>query len=227
MIDSAQIEVFERVDFAVDRKEVQRLLGYVPGRRLPSPQVLERIEEMMVASRDLLEPRGCYTVRRLAQVATSGPFRGAERIAYCVCTIGRRIEGHVAELSRKGEMLRALILDAIGSAAVEAVTDVVNAAICGHVGQRGVFTSRRISPGYAGWPITAQTEIFELLPTRISGVTLKPTYFMEPRKSISAAISMGPGVPHSKYVAICAYCSLRDCAFRREPDASHPESPHN
>jgi hypothetical protein len=223
---SGRIEVFERIEFVVDRKEVARLLGYVPGCRPPSPQVGERIEEMLAASRDLIEPRGCYTVRRPNRVATSGPFRGAERIAYSVCTIGKRIERHVAELSRKGETLRALILDAIGSAAVEAVTDVVNAAICRQVGQKDVFTNRRISPGYAGWPITAQTEIFDLLPTRVSGVTLKPTYFMEPRKSISAAISMGPAVPHSKYVAICGYCSLRDCAFRREPDASHPESPH-
>lgn len=209
------IEALERVGFVLDRREVERLLGYVPGRSAPSPRVRERIDEMVAESRDLVEPRGCYVVRDLDRVPASGPFRGAEKIAYSVCTIGRRLEDRVAELAGRGEPLRALILDAIGSASVEATADVVNAAICARVGQRDLFTNRRISPGYRAWPLEAQREIFELLPTRVSGVSLAPTCFMTPRKSVSAAVSVGRTVTHSKYVSICAYCDLRGCGFRR------------
>jgi hypothetical protein len=216
------VEVLERVPFTLERREVVRLLGYVPGRRVPAPPVAVRIEEMVAESRALVEPRGCYAIKTLSEPPSSGPFRGASKIAFSVTTIGRGIEDRVAELSGRGETLRALILDAIGSASVEAVTDVVNALICKRVGQAGVFTNRRISPGYRGWPIEGQGEIFGLLPSRLSGVTLKPTFFMEPRKSISSAISIGPQVPHSKYVAICAYCDLRDCAFRRAPESDAP-----
>lgn len=221
------IEVLEHVPFTLEMREVVRLLGYVPGRRRPAPPVAARIEEMLAESRGLVEPRGCYAIKTLAEAPGSGPFRGAEKIAFSVTTIGRGLEERVAELSAKGETLRALVLDAIGSASVEAVTDVVNAEICKRVGQAGVYTNRRISPGYRSWPIEGQAEIFALLPSRLSGVTLKPSLFMEPRKSVSAAISIGPHVPHSKYVSICAYCNLRDCAFRRAADPDHPEpTPH-
>jgi len=218
------VEVLEPVRFTLELREVVRLLGYTPGRRPPTPPVAARIEEMVAESRGLVEPRGCYGLKTLAEVPASGPFRGAERIAFSVTTIGPGVERRVAELSARGETLRALILDAVGSASVEAVTDVVNAEICRRIGQAGVYTSRRISPGYRSWPIEGQVEIFRLLPSRQSGVTLKPTFFMEPRKSVSAAISIGRQVSHSKYVAICAYCNLRDCAFRREPKPGDPEA---
>ena len=224
--EKLEVHVFENVPFALDPLEVHRLLSYVPGRRPPTRPILQRIEEMISESRTLIEPRGAYAIRRLKEAPATGPFRGAEMVAYCVCTIGKKLENRVAELSKKGEPLRALILDAVGSASVEAVTDVVNAAICERIGQKDLFTNRRISPGYRGWSIEAQKEIFELIPTRFSGVTLRPTFFMDPRKSISAAISVGRDVPHSKYVTICAYCNLTGCQFRRQPEPGQSESTH-
>lgn len=220
---AGRIQVLDGIDYGVDPREIVRLLGYVPGRRPPSPAVALRIDEMSRVASDLVEPRGCYTIQRLEAPPASGPFRGAELVAYSVCTIGPGLEERVAKLSRDDEPLRALILDAIGSAAVEAVADVVNAAICREVGQQGVFTNRRISPGYRSWPIEGQAEIFSLLPSAVSRVALKPTWFMEPRKSISAAVSVGRSVVHSKYVSICTYCDLRGCAYRRrEADALEP-----
>jgi len=220
MSQAPRIAVLERIAYRLDPGEVLRMLGYIPCRRVPASAVLSRVGEMTAEALDRIEPRGCYTIQELAEPPASGPFRGAERLAFSVSTIGRALEDRVAELSRADEPLRALILDAIGSAAVEAVADVVNAAICSEVGQQGVYTNRRISPGYRSWPIEGQAEIFALLPSRISGVVLKPTWFMEPRKSISAAVSVGRGVVHSKYVSICAYCDLRTCAYRRSDEGS-------
>jgi hypothetical protein len=218
MMAARRVEVIDSIEVRLDPREVRRLLGYVPGRRPPAAAVARRIEEMTAEAGSLLQPRGCYTMRDLPEAPLSGPFRGAERVAFSVCTIGPALERRVAALARADEPLRALVLDAIGSAAVEAVADVVNASICREVGQQGVFTNRRISPGYRGWPIECQAEIFALIPTRLSGVALKPTWFMEPRKSISAAVSVGRGVVHSKYVSICGYCDRRGCAYRRRED---------
>lgn len=221
--EKLEVHVFESVSFKLDPLEVHRLLSYVPGRRPPTRPILQRIDEMIAESRTLIEARSCCAIRRLKEAPATGPFRGAEMVAYCVCTIGKKLENRVAELSKKGEPLRALILDAVGSASVETVTDVVNAAICKKIGQKDLFTNRRISPGYRGWSIEAQKEIFEIIPTSFSGVTLRPTFFMDPRKSISAAISVGRGVPHSKYVTICAYCNLKSCQFRRHPEPGQSE----
>lgn len=213
------------IRFELDTGEVLRLLGYGRRRGQPAAPVQRRIDEMIAESAGLVEPRACYATKELAEPPDSGPFRGAERIVFSIVTIGRRLEDRVAELAAGGEPLRAMILDAIGSASVEAVADVVNAEICREIGQQGVYTNRRISPGYGRWPLQGQTEIFALLPTRISGVVLKPTGFMHPRKSISAGVSVGRGIPHSKYVSICGYCGRRDCAYRRNATPDDPP-PH-
>lgn len=220
------MEVWDAVPYRLELREVWRLLGYLRGRSQPSPRVQARIDEQLAASRGLVRPRAAWTACDPAEVEGSGPFRGAERVAFMVCTIGAGLERRVAELAARGETSRALVLDAIGSASVEAVADVVNAAICREVGQSGVYTNRRISPGYRGWPLEGQRRVFELLPSHATGVRLKPTCFMEPRKSISAAVSIGRAVAHSKYVSICGYCDLAGCAFRRAPDAGAPDGPH-
>lgn len=213
------------IEYHLDPGEVLRLLGYGRRRAEPTAPVRQRIEEMTEAAAGLVQPRACYTTKDLAEPPDSGPFRGAERIVFSVVTIGRRLEDRVAEFMAAGEPLRGMILDAIGSASVEAVADVVNAEICAAIGQEAVYSNRRISPGYGRWPLSGQAEIFELLPTSLSGVTLKPTGFMQPRKSISAGVSVGRGVTHSKYTSICGYCARRDCAYRRsatpEDEPSH------
>lgn len=221
---SAPVRVFApgSIGYRLDPGEVLRLLGYGRRRATPAAPVLRRIEEMTAIAAGLVGPRGCYTTRVLEEVPASGPFRGAERIVFSVVTIGRSLEDRVAELMAAGEPLRAMILDAIGSASVEAVADVVNAEICAGIGQDDVYSNRRISPGYGRWPLSGQAEIFELLPAAVSGVTLRSTGFMHPRKSISAGVSVGRGVTHSKYTSICGYCGRRDCAYRRDDSPAEP-----
>jgi hypothetical protein len=59
------IEVLASLPIVLDPREVERLLGYVPGRQRPSPPVLARIDEMIGESRELIDARGCYTIREL------------------------------------------------------------------------------------------------------------------------------------------------------------------
>lgn len=217
---ASPIAVIDPVRFLLDRREVLRLLGYGPRSRPPGRRVVAILDECLREAAGLVEARGCWTFKDPDILPGSGPFRGAEKIAFGVCTIGPRLPARIAERTRRGEPLRALVLDAIGSAAVEAATDVVNAAICEAVAQKQLFTNRRISPGYPSWPIEGQKEIFALLPSELTGVTLTRSYFMEPRKSVSFAVSVGREIRHSKYVSICAYCSLRNCRFRRRADTA-------
>jgi hypothetical protein len=223
---AAEICVLEPIGFHLDRREVLRLLGYGPRARPPAPRIARIIDECIREAETMFEPRGCYAFGTLDAVRTSGPFRGAERIAFGVSTIGRRLPERVTELARRGESARALVLDAIGSAAVEAAADVVNAAICERVAQDRMFTNRRISPGYPGWGIEGQREIFALLPSEVTGVRLTTRSFMQPRKSVSFAVSVGSRVRHSKYATICAYCNLRGCRYRREARAAAGGGPH-
>jgi hypothetical protein len=216
-----RVEVLEGISPRIERGEVLRLLGYRRGRRPPAAAVATRIDELLEEAQGLVDSRACFTFLPADAGARSGPFRGAETIAFSVATIGRRLEDRVAALSARGETARALVLDAIGSAGAEAVADHVNATICRRATQEGNFTSRRVSPGYRSWPIGAQAQVFALLPSEVSGVRLRPTFLMEPQKSVSAAVGIGRHLEHSKYAGICTYCDLRDCAFRRPLEGAH------
>ena len=220
------IHVIEPVPFRLDRKDVLRLLGYGPRARSPAPRVQEILDGWLRESEELIESRGAYAFGEPGRIQGPAAFRGAELVAFGVCTIGARLTERVTELAARGETLRAMILDAIGSSAVESATDVVNAAICESIARRRMIAGRRISPGYAAWAIEGQKEIFSLLPWHVTGVTLKPSGFMEPRKSVSFAVSAGRNIRHSKVVSICAYCSLRRCRYRRQPRSSQQSRPH-
>jgi hypothetical protein len=216
-VSGAAITLIDPVRFEIERSEVRRLLGYGPRARPPAPRIEAAIDACLREAEELIDAGGCFTFKALDGVPDSGPFKGAERIALGVCTIGRGLPERVRALAKRGEPLRALVLDAIGSAAVEAATDAVNAVICEEVAQTSRFTNRRISPGYRSWSIEAQREIFALLPSSIHGVELTPALVMDPLKSVSFGVSVGRGVRHSKYVSICAYCNLRSCRYRRAP----------
>lgn len=201
--------------FDIRRAEVLRLLGYGPRARRPAPRVEKLVDETIGEAMEMIEAKGAFAIVDLPQAARRGPFKGAEKIGYGVATIGAALPARVAELGAGGGHLKALILDAAGSAAAEAAADALNAAICERVEQEKIFTGRRISPGYPAWPIEGQEEIFRVLPSALHGVELGKAYFMSPRKSVSFGVGIGRKVKHSKVTSICSYCRLLTCKFRR------------
>jgi hypothetical protein len=207
--------ILDPLRFELRRAEVLRLLGYGPRARPPAPRVERLIDETIREATEIIDAKGAFAIVDLPRTPARGPFKGAEKIGYGVATIGERLPARVAELGSGGNHLKALILDAVGSAAAEAAADVVNAALCERAEQKRIFTSRRISPGYPAWPIEAQKEIFRILPSRLHGVELREAYFMSPRKSVSFGVSIGRRVRHSKVTSICSYCRLLTCKFRR------------
>lgn len=213
------IVVIEPVRFRLERREVLRLLGYRPRARPPAERVERVIGECLREAEGMLRARGCYAFRKLDIVPRTGAFRGAEWVASGVCTIGPRLPARVTEYSRSGDALRALVIDAAGSAAVEAATDAVNALICETIEPEGLHASRRISPGYPSWPIEGQREIFALLPSDVTGVTLNSHGLMSPRKSVSFAVGAGREIRRSRHASVCSCCSLLHCRYRRPPEA--------
>jgi len=139
----------------------------------------------------------------------------AKELAVVVCTIGPKLEKQVTEYTDRGEPLRGLLLDGIGSAAVDSLTREVCKFMMGEASSRGYEASSPISPGMPGLPITEQWQLLKMVPAREIGVGLTSSGIMVPRKSASMVMGIGPQMKRWTRAEVCAQCNLRKaCPYR-------------
>src|SRR3989454_7943725 len=93
-------------------------------------------------------------------------------LAAAVCTIGDPLERRGAELWEARELPLAVMLDSVGSGAVESLAEYVNDVLCQEGIARGLKVTNRISPGYGAWDVAQQRELFRLCPGDSIGVGL-------------------------------------------------------
>jgi len=179
----------------VEEAEVLRAMG-VPKRggdrrdNAP-PQVLEIYQSVLEEALSLVRPGAVYALSRVEELRYHQVFRGATHIALGICTIGSLLEERVARLAKSGESLRALVLDAVGSEAVESVVEQTAAKIRELAAGIGLRAGVRFSPGYGRWPLEEQRWLFSVLDGSAVGVSLNRSCIMTPRKSVSFAVRIG------------------------------------
>jgi hypothetical protein len=216
----------------IDRDEVLRFQGYKPGLDLPTPEVVEIFEEALALGHALMAPRLVY---QAAPVTGQGPAlieAGAQRlhipaigrlwgplvaVAAGVVTVGEVIERRVRELFDVRELPLAVMLDSVGSAAVESLAEYANDLLCQVGLAEQLKVTNRISPGYAGWDMVEQRALFALCPGAPIGVALNEACVMAPAKTISFLVGIGPEARVDHYFTQCRRCWMRDCAYRRAP----------
>lgn len=208
--------IVEGFDVAVDPAEVRRFLG-TKGRGKPAPgeRYGELLKEMLDVGAKLIAPRGIYVYAAGRELPGSSTFEHLDRMAFCVCTIGPALEAEVTRLTEKDELLRAVVLDSIGSVAAEAVAGYIDERIGEEAAREGLKTSCRGSPGYGDWDVREQASIFTLLSAGRIGVRLSESFMMIPRKSISFAMHVAKEPARLRSESSCENCGKRDCRFRR------------
>lgn len=201
----------------IDTAEVRRFLGSKGSAR---PAAGERYDAMtsgaLSVARSLVAPKGIYAYAAGRDLPGSRIFERLERMAFCVCTIGPALEEEVTRLSGRGDLLGAVVLDAVGSVAAEAVAEHMNGAIAADASREGLRTSRRASPGYGDWDVREQASIFRLLPAERIGVRLSETCMMIPRKSISFAVHVARAPESLRCENSCENCGRTDCLYRKK-----------
>lgn len=172
-----------KIDF--DEKRILRLIGYRKGPRKVKEPVEGMIQEEKRKLGRLLQPEAIFAIIDYEKTNEHPIFKDAKKVALCICTIGPKLEEEVQALTKKNEMLRALILDALGSEAVEEVAVQSDKLLADKAREMGLWPSKRFSPGYGKWDIKEQRFMFSVLPAEQIGVTLKESCMMVPRKSVS------------------------------------------
>lgn len=196
----------------VEPHEARRYLGY-PGGRAASKRAGDRLAALWPRAVELLAPRGAWVSVGRRRAAASGMPGPSATVAAAVCTIGPALEAASGRAADAGDLLDALILDAIGSAAAEAAADALNHEICSVAATRGVEASARVSPGYGEWDTAGQRALLALLPIGALGISLTTGGMMVPRKSVSFAVNLGRSAGHHAASA-CARCGLQRCRHR-------------
>lgn len=142
----------------------------------------------------------------------------AQEIAVLVCTIGQALEEHAKECFDKGQPARGYILDGLGTVALGNLAEDARRNIEVQVNQRGLQTSMPISPGHADWALSEQQVLFQMVPTRDTGVILNSSFLMQPRKSITMVVGLGKKMITHAEGSQCEYCALaKTCTYRRVP----------
>ena len=120
---------------------------------------------------------------------------GCTGIYLAAVTLGPELDAEVAELSQSGDVTRAFLLNAYGAEAAEALMESLNREITRQVEGRGLTTTKRYSPGYGDWPVTAQRDLLGHLGADRIGIRLTESCLMIPEKSVSAIIGVKPRAP--------------------------------
>jgi len=213
-----QRTVFEPA-VAIPRKEALRLSGLRSSHREPRPSVMRLFEEELVVAERLIVPRAVMA-SHLGGLVESSHFARTTPLIAAVCTIGDALEKRVQELANGGDTARAMILDAMGSAAVESLANRCNQLICERLDPAAPSPEGRRSPGYGDLDLKEQEHIFALLAPSEIGVRLTAAFMMTPRKSVSFLMPLSGGTTTDRGPTRCNRCGMGDCAYREEAAAS-------
>lgn len=218
-------------DLGLTLPEIYEQMGY--GTASPDAMTASETEEMLSRIRRFLRPRFCFFITDgsldpdNSSLSVMGrdfaigriiarQLRGAERYAFFIATAGTEFEEFQHSLAAGGDMVKVFIADAIGSVIAEKTADRMEEELRRLLAPSGWHHTNRFSPGYCGWHVSSQQQLFRLFPEENPcGVGLTPSSLMTPIKSVSGVTGLGPEVRKLEYS--CGLCDYKQCYKRKKP----------
>lgn len=207
---------------------VREALHFLGWRGTPvEPELMQTLRTLCRETAAALEPRAI--LRRFP--LRDGDFDGTDfrprgrdaRALLATCregvllaaTLGAGSERMLLREQARGAS-RALQLDAVLSAGIEAVCDGIEARLREECEAQGLFLTDRFSPGYGDMPLEQTKEMLAVLDAhRRIGLTVTATGLMMPRKSVTAILGISE-TPVERRPSGCEGCAAREtCAMRR------------
>jgi len=225
-------------DLKIDAARLERVMGYAPGQS--PPPVARAIAAVLQDADARARPCGgfvifepdqvnvdsqsvqCGGVRFHTGLLIARQLKPATALAVFVTTAGPGIETWSRQMMTEGELLKGYVADTLGSETAEKAADWLMGEIGSAAAERDWGTTNRFSPGYCGWPVAEQQQLFSLLPSRFCDITLTPSSLMVPLKSVSGIVGLGSTARVREYP--CAICGKKECRQRAAASVS-PASP--
>lgn len=220
---------FDFKDLKISSSMIESILGYKEGE--DRILVTSLIEEILTECHEISNIKAEYRVyndvwfdNQTKSVTINnikfqikkivfGQIKKSDSVALFLCTAGAEIGSRSRDAMRDRDLLKGYIYDVIGSEIVEATADLMQADLERNMLTSGKKITNRYSPGYCGWDVAEQHNLFELLPENFCDVKLTPSSLMDPVKSVSGIIGIGENVKSNPYT--CRMCDMEDCVYRR------------
>jgi len=193
-----------------DAREALRYLG-------AGEAMLKEAEAMMAQVQAGVRP--LYRWRMLPKQELALPGRTAARmlescshVCVLIATLGLSFDA-MMRAQQARSMAQAVVMDACGSALIEAVCDEAEQEIAARFPEQ--YLTDRFSPGYGDLPLYLQPELTKLLDAqRTLGVTVAPSFLLNPSKTVTALIVLSDR-PQEARIRGCAFCRMKhQCPYQ-------------
>ncbi|NWF88356.1 MAG: hypothetical protein HXY50_02730 [Ignavibacteriaceae bacterium] len=142
-----------------------------------------------------------------------------------IVSAGEECEKKAHQFWIEGKPDEYFFMEIYGSAVVEYLIACAGERLCKWAEEKNQFILPHYSPGYPGWEVKDQLQLFNLIKRRSKNTLPKVINVLEtgmiyPKKSMIAVfgISNSSGVAKNfKELIPCQYCSMLSCKFRRLP----------
>jgi hypothetical protein len=142
---------------------------------------------------------------------------GMKCLAFCVCSIGPRLEAEVRHLMSADAALDGIFLDAAGVAFLDALSRRAHAALQQDAQKRELHCGCRLGPGCGDLDLSLQRLLFALVDASSIGVRLNEDCVMSPAKSLSFFTPWTTSPLSAADLDKCAACTLSRCDYRQGP----------
>ena len=219
---------FDFKDLKITVSQIENVLGYTEGD--DRTFVMDLIDELLIESQKICSVKAQYSVfndvsfdknSRSVNIEgisfdikkiVFGQIKKSDSAALFLCTAGDEIGIRSRKAMQDRDFLKGYIYDVIGSEVVESAADLMQDKLEQAAASEGLKITNRYSPGYCGWMVSEQKKLFNLLPPGFCGISLSDSCLMQPIKSISGFIGIGPEIHHKAYT--CEVCESSQCLYR-------------
>ena len=190
----------------IPKEKVLKRLGHNIKKGQMSPNLEQLIDEELSLADKLIAPKkiihsetikennGCHIrLQNGLEIQSSHMCKllsGCHTAYGFAVTIGKLLEEKRDRYLKDNENTRALVLDSIGSVAVEEYAENTHNEIKKIANKNSGHVTRRFSPGYGDWKLESQKYFLLWLEAEKINIRLTDKYIMIPEKSISALLGV-------------------------------------
>lgn len=206
----------------------------------PQAIVKDRVRDLVETSQAILaaEAQPCSVTGDVSRAEFDGIFRGqgrneaeaplkdiyprARHLVLFALTMGRGLGERIEGFLEHNDFALAAMLDTAASLAVENYVGLLERRVAERYAGNDAAADDSVvlnySPGYCGWHISAQDQVFRYLDPRQIGITLNESQLMTPLKSATGVLVHGPRAIHEFDIGFrfCRACRDKTCLDRRD-----------
>ncbi|MEN6619855.1 MAG: vitamin B12 dependent-methionine synthase activation domain-containing protein [Rikenellaceae bacterium] len=190
----------------LDKGEITRLIGH--EFIVDADRLIDQLASV--------EAKGAFTIIHASESnfnygnQIAPVFLKAENIALFVATMGKESKQIID--SNRSDPFEYYMVDFIASQFAEGMAGYIHDKIKKYATEASYGFSNRYSPGYCGWSVIEQKKLFGFFPENPCGIRLTESCLMDPVKSVSGAIALGPDVKYQEYG--CKKCEEINCLYK-------------